>query len=276
MTSTDVTAPQARDIGHRIDPNRRFNPRGTWTLFIKEVRRFMSVIGQTVLAPVITAVLYLVVFQHVLEDRVQVYPGVGYTAFLIPGLVMMSIIQNAFANTSSSLTQSKIMGNLVFLLFAPLSAVEIYAAFVAAAIVRAACVAAALYAVGWVFVPLPLAHPVAVVAIVVLAGGCMASFGLMAGIVAQKFDHLAAFQNFFIMPFSFLSGVFYSIHTLPEFWAAASRFNPFFYMIDGLRYGFFGVSDAPIWQALAVVSVFFALLSAIALWMLRTGYKIRS
>ena len=120
---------------------RRFNPRGTWTLFQKEVRRFLSVIGQTVLAPVVTAVLYLLVFQHVLEDRVNVYPGVGYTAFLIPGLVMMSIIQNAFANTSSSLTQSKIMGNLVFLLFAPLSAVEIFVAFVGAAIVRASCVA---------------------------------------------------------------------------------------------------------------------------------------
>ena len=256
--------------------DRRFNPLGTWTLFQKEVRRFMSVIGQTVLAPVITAVLYLLVFQHVLEGRVNVYPGVGYTAFLIPGLIMMSIIQNAFANTSSSLTQSKIMGNLVFLLFAPLSAVEIFVAFVGAAIVRAACVATVLYAVGWLFIPLPLQAPAAAIGMLVLAAGCLAVFGLIAGILAQKFDHLAAFQNFFIMPFSFLSGVFYSIHSLPEFWEQASRFNPFFYMIDGFRYGFFGVADAPITHSLVVVAGFFLLLSVVALWMLRTGYKIRS
>ncbi len=255
---------------------RRFNPRGPLALFPKEVRRFLSVIGQTVLAPVVTAVLYLLVFQHVLEDRVNVYPGVGYTAFLMPGLVMMSIIQNAFANTSSSLTQSKIMGNLVFLLFAPLSAVEIFVAFVGAAIVRASCVVVVLYAVGWLFIPLPLQAPLAAIAMLVLSAGCLAVFGLIAGIVAQKFDHLAAFQNFFIMPFSFLSGVFYSIHSLPEFWEQASRFNPFFYMIDGFRYGFFGVADAPIAHSLGVVTLFFLILACVALWMLRTGYKIRS
>lgn len=271
MTPAQSTpsAAQARPLGN-------WNPRGAQTLLVKEIRRFMSVIGQTVLAPVITAVLYLVVFQQVLGDRVEVYPGVSFTQFLIPGLIMMSVIQNAFANTSSSITQSKIMGNLVFLLMSPLSALEIFGAFVAAAIMRAAIVAVALYAVGWLFVPLPLEHPIAVLLMLVLAAGCMAVFGMIAGIVARKFDHIAAFQNFFIMPFSFLSGVFYSIHTLPEFWAKASAFNPFFYMIDGFRYGFYGASDANYWMALASVSAFFAILSAIALGLLRSGYELRS
>lgn len=257
-------------------PLGRWNPRGTWTLLVKEIRRFMSVIGQTVLAPVITAVLYLVVFQQVLGDRVEVYPGVGFTEFLIPGLIMMSVIQNAFANTSSSITQSKIMGNLVFMLMSPLSALEIFGAFVAAAVLRATIVAIALYAVGWLFCPLPLAQPLAVLLMLVLAAGCMAVFGMIAGIVARKFDHIAAFQNFFIMPFSFLSGVFYSIHTLPDFWAKASAFNPFFYMIDGFRHGFYGVSDASFAMAALCVSGFFVVLSIIALTLLRSGYELRS
>ena len=258
------------------NPLGNWNPRGTWTLLVKEVRRFMSVIGQTVLAPVITAVLYLVVFQQVLGERVEVYPGVNFTQFLIPGLIMMSVIQNAFANTSSSITQSKIMGNLVFMLMSPLSSLEIFGAFVAAAILRATIVATALYAVGWLFCPLPLAQPLAVLGMLLLSAGCLAVFGMIGGIVARKFDHIAAFQNFFIMPFSFLSGVFYSIHTLPPFWAKASHFNPFFYMIDGFRYGFYGTSDAHIGLSVAVVGGFFALLSAIALGMLRSGYQLRS
>ena len=204
------------------------NPYGCYTLFTKEVRRFRSVIGQTVGAPVITAMLYLLVFRQVLEDRVQVYDGVGYTQFLIPGLIMMSIIQNAFANTSSSLTQSKVMGNLVFLLMTPLSALDMYLAYVGAALLRAALVAGALYLMAQLFVFVPLTHPLLVLAMLLLSGGTLAVLGMIAGIMANKFEHLAAFQNFFIMPLSFLSGVFYSIHTLPEFWRQASHYNPFF------------------------------------------------
>lgn len=252
------------------------NAYGCYTLFKKEVRRFWSVIGQTVGAPVITALLYLVVFRQVLEDRVQVYDEVPYTAFLIPGLIMMSIIQNAFANTSSSLTQSKVMGNLVFVLMTPLSAFEFYVAYVGAALLRAALVASGLYVMALFFVRVPMAQPLVALAMLVLAGGTLAVLGMIAGIVADKFEHLAAFQNFFIMPLSFLSGVFYSIHSLPEMARTASHYNPFFYMIDGFRHGFFGIGDAPPLLSLAVVGAFFLAVSGICLTMLRTGYKLRS
>lgn len=248
---------------------------GCYTLFTKEVRRFRSVIGQTVAAPVITALLYLLVFRQVLEDRVQVYDGVSYTAFLIPGLIMMSIIQNSFANTSSSLTQSKVMGNLVFLLMTPLSAMEMYLAYIGAALLRAALVSTALFLVAQFFVRVPLTHPLLVLVMLVLAGGTLAVLGMIAGIVADKFEHLAAFQNFFIMPLSFLSGVFYSIHSLPDFWRDASHYNPFFYMIDGFRQGFFGVGDASPWLSLAVVASFFVVVSTLCILLLRSGYKLR-
>ncbi len=248
---------------------------GFLTLLHKEVRRFMKVAGQTVTSPVITAVLYLLVFGQVLEGRVQIYAGVSYLAFLVPGLIMMSVIQNSFANTSSSVTQSKIMGNLVFLLLAPLSAFEVFAAFVLAAVLRGVLVALCLYGIGWLFVALPIAHPGQVLAMLLLSSACLAALGMIAGILAEKFEHLAAFQNFFIMPFSFLSGVFYSIESLPAFWAQASRFNPFFYMIDGFRSGFFGVADAPASLSLIVVSGFLITISAICLLLLRSGYKLR-
>ncbi len=249
---------------------------GCYTLFKKEVRRFRSVLGQTVGAPIITALLYLLVFRQVLEDRVQVYDGVSYTAFLIPGLIMMSIIQNAFANTSSSLTQSKVMGNLVFLLMTPLSALEIYLAYIGAALLRASLVAVALFLVAQFFVRVPLTHPLLVLAMLIFSGGTSAVLGMIAGIVADKFEHLAAFQNFFIMPLSFLSGVFYSIHSLPDFWRGASHYNPFFYMIDGFRQGFFGVGDASPLLSLAVVASFFVAVSTVCVLMLRSGYKIRT
>ncbi|MEN8718996.1 MAG: ABC transporter permease [Oceanococcaceae bacterium] len=248
---------------------------GMYTLCAKEVQRFMKVAGQTVTSPVITALLYLVVFQQVLADRVQVFEGVSYVAFLIPGLIMMSAIQNAFANSASSLTQSKINGNLVFILLPPLSPLEIFVAFTAAAILRALMVATVLYAAGWIFTPLPLAAPFHALLILLLASGCLAVMGLIAGILADKFEHMAAFQNYLIMPLSFLSGVFYSVQDLPPFWAQASLANPFFYMIDGLRYGFFAQSDASAWVGLLVVGGFFALLSTVALGMLHRGTKLR-
>lgn len=248
---------------------------GLRTLLAKEIGRFMKVAGQTITSPVITAVLYLVVFQQVLADRVEVYPGVDYVAFLIPGLIMMSVIQNAFANSASSLTQSKIMGNVVFILLPPLSALEIFLAFTGAAILRALLVGLVLYLVGWLFTPLPVAAPLHALTAAILAAGCLAVMGIIAGILADKFEHMAAFQNYLIMPLSFLSGVFYSVQDLPPFWAQASAFNPFFYMIDGLRHGFFGYSDAPGWLGLVVVAGFLALLSAIALTMLARGVRLR-
>ncbi|MGH8506557.1 MAG: ABC transporter permease [Stenotrophobium sp.] len=249
---------------------------GFYTLLKKEIKRFWSVLGQTVTAPVVTALLYLLVFAQAMSGRVEVYPGVNYTEFLVPGLVMMTIIQNAFANTSSSLVQSKLLGNLVFLMMAPLSPLEWFGAYVLAALLRAALVALAMIAVTLFFVHLPVHEPLVLLAMFVLSAGTLAVLGIIAGIVSSKFDHIAAFTNFLITPMSFLSGVFYSVHALPPFWYKASHFNPFFYMIDGFRYGFFGVADMPIAQSLLSTAVFFVVLSAVCLWMLITGYKLRN
>jgi ABC-2 type transport system permease protein len=251
------------------------NPYGFWTLLVKEIRRFWKVLVQTVLSPVVTAVLYLAVFGHVLGDRMEVYAGVSYTAFIIPGLIMMSVIQNSFANTSSSMIQSKMLGNLVFLLMAPLSGFELFAAYVVAGILRGALIGAVLFAFGRFVTPLPIHSFGAIIGMTVLAGGCLAVLGLICGIVAEKFDHMAAFQNFFIVPMSFLSGVFYSIHSLPAFWRGASHLNPFFYMIDGFRWGFFGTADASPLLSFAWVGGFFVIASTVCLWMLTTGYKLR-
>ncbi len=251
------------------------NQRGFTTLLMKEIMRFWSVLGQTVTAPVITALLYLLVFAQALAGRASAYEGVSYTEFLVPGLVMMAVMQNAFANTSSSLTQSKVMGNIVFLQMAPLGPWEWFGAYVLAALVRSALVAVAMLIVTLLFVPLPLHQPLALIAMFLLSASSLAVLGLIAGIVAQKFDHIAAFTNFFINPLSFLSGVFYSVHSLPKFWYAASHLNPFFYMIDGFRYGFFGRADVPILHSIAWTGGFFAIVTAVCLWMLLTGYRMQ-
>ncbi|EHR73262.1 ABC-type multidrug transport system, permease component [Burkholderiales bacterium JOSHI_001] len=248
---------------------------GAGTLFYKEVLRFWKVAFQTVAAPVLTAILYLLIFGHVLEDKVQVFPGVGYTSFLIPGLVMMSVLQNSFANTSSSLIQSKITGNLVFLLLTPLTHWGWFVAYVGAAIVRGLVVGGGVMAVTVWFAPPALAEPWWIVVFAVLGAGMLGSMGLIAGLWAEKFDQLAAFQNFIIMPMTFLSGVFYSVHSLPGVWQKASHFNPFFYMIDGFRRGFFGASDVSPWLSLAVVGSSALVVCGTALLLLKRGYKIR-
>lgn len=248
---------------------------GFRTLFYKEMLRFWKVATQTIAAPILTAMLYLLIFGHVLEGRVEVYPGVNYTAFLIPGLVMMSVLQNAFANASSSLIQSKITGNLVFILLPPLSHWEILLAYVSASVVRGLVVGAGVFAITAWFAHLSFAAPLWIIVFAVLGAAILGTLGVIAGIWADKFDQLAAFQNFLIMPATFLAGVFYSIHSLPGFWQAVSHFNPFFYMIDGFRHGFFGQSDISPWTSLAIVSAFFAVLAAIAINLLRHGYKLR-
>jgi ABC-2 type transport system permease protein len=248
---------------------------GWQTLFYKEVLRFWKVGFQTVAAPVITAILYLMIFGHVLEDRVQVYDSVSYTAFLLPGLVMMSVLQNAFANSSSSLIQSKIMGNLVFLLLTPLSHRAWFVAYVGSSIVRGLAVGLGVMLVTWWFAQPSLVAPLWIFAFGFMGAALLGTLGLIAGLWAEKFDQMAAFQNFIIMPMTFLSGVFYSIHSLPDFWQRVSHLNPFFYMIDGFRYGFFGVSDVSPWISLALVGGALAVVSAIALHLLKTGYKIR-
>jgi len=245
------------------------------TLLYKELLRFWKVSFQTVAAPVLTALLYLVVFAYALGDRVRAFEHTTYAQFLVPGLVMMSVLQNAFANSSSSLIQSKISGNLVFMMLPPISYMEFFGAYVLAAMIRGLVVGACVLAVTVWFVDLHLAAPAWVLAFALLGAAVLGALGLVAGIWADKFDQIAAFQNFVILPLTFLSGVFYSIHALPPAWQAASHLNPFFYMIDGFRYGFFGVSDFPPLASLAVVAVSFALLCAAALALLRSGYKLR-
>lgn len=249
--------------------------RGPWTLFKKEILRFWRVSFQTVAAPVMTALLYLLIFSHVLGGRVEVYPGVPYTVFLIPGLIMMSVLQNAFANSSSSLIQSKVMGNIIFVLLTPLSYLEFFLAFLAASIIRGLVVGFSIYLVAICFIDLPLTHPLFILAFAIAGSGMLGAFGIIAGLWAEKFDQMAAFQNFVIMPLSFLSGVFYSIYSLPPFWQKVSHLNPFFYMIDGFRYGFFGQGDISAWFSLSVVVGSFIALSFITIGMLKAGYKLR-
>ena len=245
------------------------------TLLYKELLRFWKVSVQTVAAPVLTALLYLVVFAYALGDRVRVFEQMSYAQFLVPGLVMMSVLQNAFANSSSSLIQSKISGNLVFMMLPPISYFEFFGAYVLASMVRGLVVGSGVLLVTLWFVDLQLAAPAWVLVFALLCSAILGALGLIAGIWADKFEQIAAFQNFVILPLTFLSGVFYSIHSLPPLWQAASHLNPFFYMIDGFRYGFFGVSDFPPFASLTVVAVSFVLLSAACLLMLRSGYKLR-
>lgn len=249
---------------------------GWQTLFYKEVLRFWKVGFQTVAAPVLTALLYLLIFGHVLADHVKVYGTIQYTAFLVPGLVMMSVLQNAFANSSSSLIQSKIMGNLVFVLLTPLSHWSWFFAYVGSSIARGLAVGTGVFLVTIWFADVHFAAPLWILVFAVLGAGMLGALGLIAGLWAEKFDQMAAFQNFVIMPMTFLSGVFYSIHSLPAFWQGVSHLNPFFYMIDGFRYGFFGVSDVSPWLSLAIVGAAMLVVSAIAVHLLRIGYKIRS
>jgi ABC-2 type transport system permease protein len=245
------------------------------TLCHKELVRFFKVSVQTVAAPVLTALLYLLIFGHALEGRLQVYEDLRYTSFLVPGLVMMSVLQNAFANSSSSLIQSKITGNIVFVLLAPISYLEFFAAYVLAAVVRGIVVGAGVLVVAVWFVELRLEAPLWVLAFALLGAALLGTLGLVAGVLSDKIDQLAAFQNFVIMPLTFLSGVFYSIDSLPPAWQRLSHANPFFYMVDGFRYGFFGVSDFPPLASLAIVAAFLVVVSLVNLALLKSGYKLR-
>lgn len=249
---------------------------GWQTLFYKELLRFWKVAFQTVVAPVVTSMLYLLIFGHVLENRLQVYGHLSYTAFLVPGLVMMSMLQNAFANSSSSLVQSKIMGNLVFIQLTPLSHWAWFTAYVGSSVVRGLVVGLGVFTVTLLYARPGFVSPAWSLAFALLGAGLLASLGVIAGLWADKFDHMATFQNFIIVPMTFLSGVFYSINSLPPFWQGVSQLNPFFYMVDGFRYGFFGVSDVSPWVSLGVVGLAWALVSGLTLHLLRIGYKIRN
>jgi ABC-2 type transport system permease protein len=248
---------------------------GFLTLFYKELLRFWKVGFQTVFAPMVSTLLYLMIFSHVLDARVQAYPGVAYTVFMIPGLIMMAVLQNAFANSSSSLIQSKITGNLVFVLLSPLSYQEIFFAYVLASVVRGLAVGLGVYLITYGFFDVSLSSFPWIFIFALMGSALLGALGLIAGILAEKFDHLATFQNFIILPLTFLSGVFYSIHSLPPFWRGLSHLNPFFYIIDGFRYGFFSTSDISPYISLGIVATCFLAVSWLTLQMLSTGYKIR-
>ena len=249
---------------------------GFRTLLYKELLRFWKVGFQTIAAPVLSTLLYLMIFGHVLDTHVRVYGSVPYSAFLVPGLVMMSMLQNAFANSSSSLIQSKITGNIVFVLLPPLSYLQFYMAYMLAAAVRGLAVGVCVWLTAMLFVPPAwMLYPLWVLMFALLGTAILGTLGVIAGIWAEKFDQLATFQNFIILPLTFLSGVFYSIYSLPEVWQTVSHLNPFFYMIDGFRYGFFGVSDISPMLSLGVVIAFFLILTATTLLLLKSGYKLR-
>jgi len=248
---------------------------GFLTLFQKELLRFAKVSVQTVAAPVLTSLLYLLIFSHALEGRVMVFEKISYVSFLVPGLVMMAVLQNAFANASSSLIQSKVTGNIVFVLLPPMSHWEMFGAYVLAATFRGIAVGTGVFLVTVWFTQLSFAAPLWIAVFAVMGSAILGTMGLIAGIWAEKFDQIAAFQNFLIMPATFLAGVFYSVHSLPPFWQTVSHLNPFFYMVDGFRYGFFGVSDVPPTTSLAIVTATLAVAAALALSLLRRGYKLR-
>ncbi len=249
---------------------------GLHTLLQKELQRFIKVGFQTVAAPVVTALLYLLIFSHAFTAHLQVFGHVPYSAFLIPGLMMMSVLQNAFANTSSSLIQSKVTGNLVFVLLSPLKPWELFAAYVGASVLRGLMVGAGVLLVTMWFVPLTFVYPLWILVFAILGASMLGALGLIAGIWAEKFDQMAAFQNFIITPATFLSGVFYSVHSLPGFWKLASHLNPFFYLIDGFRYGFFGSGDVSPWVSLLAALLGNLLCGGIALAMLVRGTKLRN
>ena len=248
---------------------------GFYTLLPTELLRFRKVGLQSIFAPMIATLIYLLIFSHILEERAQAYPGVTYTTFLIPGLVMMAMLQNAFSNSSSSLIQSKISGSIVFVLLSPLSYMEIFVAYVLASIARGLLVGTGVYLATLIFFDMPLQSLFWVFIFALIGNGFLGALGIIAAIWAEKFDQLAAFQNFVILPLTFLSGVFYTIHSLPPFWEDLSHFNPFFYVIDGFRYGFFGVSDISPYFSLTIVAICFLTVSWITLQMLKTGYKLR-
>ena len=252
------------------------NWRGFWELYRKEVKRFLKVATQTVAAPVVTTLLFLAIFTLALGGAVRMVHGVPFSEFLAPGLIMMAMVQNAFANTSSSMVISKVQGNIVDVLMPPISPGELVAAYALAGVTRGAVVGI-VTAVGMLpFVDLSLPHPLAAIYFGVSASLMLALLGLIGGIWSDKFDHMAAVTNFIVTPFAFLSGTFYSIDRLPPLFYDLAHLNPFFFMIDGFRWAFLGESDTAPWIGAVVLA-----LVNVALWlsawaMVRSGYKLKA
>ncbi len=254
----------------------RVNWLGFWTLLSKEVRRFLKVYFQTIVAPVVTTLLFLAIFSLALGRVAAGVKGVPFLAFLAPGLIMMAMVQNAFANTSSSIIIAKVQGNIVDMLMPPLSPAEQTVAVALGGVARGLAVGLAVAAAMAVFTPLSAAHPGFILFHAVGGALMLSLLGMIGGIWADKFDHMAAVTNFVVTPLSFLSGTFYSIDRLPEGFHAFALANPFFYMIDGFRYGFIGASDGPVWMGVAVVAGADLALGWLTWRMLATGYKLKA
>jgi ABC-2 type transport system permease protein len=261
--------------GTRVRQIGRVNWRGLWTLYMKEVRRFLNVFTQTLLAPMVTTLLFLAIFTLALGGAGRTVGGVDFALFLAPGLIMMSIVQNAFANTSSSIVIAKVQGNIVDVLMPPLSPGELTLGFAAGGVTRGLMVGLAVGLGMWLFVPITLHNPLFILYHGVMAALMLSLLGMIGGIWAEKFDHIAAVTNFVITPFSFLSGTFYSIERLPAAWQIAAHFNPFFYMIDGFRYGFIGHADSSLLLGVAVMAGFNLFLWTLTHRMFATGYRLK-
>jgi ABC-2 type transport system permease protein len=267
-------------LGDQLDfGTRRFgriNWRGTYTLAAREVKRFVVVWTQTLAAPLVTAALFLTVFSLAIGPSRGEVLGVPFTHFLAPGILMMTVIQNAFANTSSSIVISKVQGNIVDTLMPPLSPLELLVGYAAGGIARGLLVAVAIWGMMAAALGVGLAHPIWAVVFVLLGGAMLAGLGMVAGIYSNKFDQMAAITNFIVTPLSFLSGTFYSIRAMPEPLYALSHLNPVFYLIDGVRFGILGVSDSSPWLGLAVCLGTCAAIFTLCWYWLRTGYRMKA
>lgn len=252
------------------------NSNGAMALLHKETMRFVKVGVQTILAPVVSSLLFLLIFAYLLEGKIEPHPGMGYTAFLIPGLIMMTLQQNAFANASSSLTQSKITGNLVFLMLSPMRPWEWFVGYIGGAVLRGVFCGLGVWVVALFFIPLSIHSVLWTFTFALLACIILGTLGFIAGLWAEKWDHVSAFQNFVINPLTFLAGVFYSVHQLPPLWQAVSHLNPFFYLIDGFRFGMYGVSDVSPWLSLSISAVAATALTLLTLRLIQKGWRLRS
>ncbi len=269
LNETAIPVPSVRRVGV-------VNWIGVWTLYEKEVRRFLKVITQTVFAPVVTSLLFLAIFTLALQRSVDIGDGITYSEFLAPGLVVMTMMQNAFANTSSSIMISKVQGNIVDVLMPPLGPGELLTAFALGGVTRGLIVGTSTVVTMSLAVGFHAAHWPVALFFAVSASLAMALIGIAAGMWAEKFDHLSSVTNFVIQPLAFLSGTFYSIDRLPGIWNQLAHLNPFFYMIDGVRYGLIGWSDSDPLIGAAVLTGMNVVLMALCYMLLKRGYKIRS
>jgi ABC-2 type transport system permease protein len=249
---------------------------GLRTLLMKEIRRFMRVPGQTLLSPLVTTTLYFVVFGYSLGGRLREVEGVPYGRFIVPGLVTLGVVTNAYLNSASSLFVMKLQGTILDLLVSPLSHAEVLAGFLGAAVLRGMLVGSVMWVVSGLFTGFHLAHPALALLLLLLVAVAFAAFGVMTAIWAGSFEQVNFFPTFFITPLTFLGGVFYSVQMLPPVLQRLTFLNPVFYVVDGVRFGMLGISDASPWVGAGLLAVVTAVAVAGAYAMVRSGYKLRA